>query len=436
MNLIQDVLSAASTQPEQDHFARIKLADILPDPENFYETDGIEELAAAIDAFGLEQPLVVRPADEPGKYRLTGGHRRRLALLTLYAKDPERWAEVDVKITSSMGALADQARLILMNRTTRKETEYENMMETVKTAEIAKEFKANGGKVEGKTRTAVAAALGISSAQAGKYQAIYKHLCPTLMQRYKAGTIGTQVAYELSSLPNRQQEEIAATYPVPTMEAVRKKKESVPETFPDWALPMAKEFINRKWVRKLEYFSAAMLQALAKDPTGGTNLCGGITDTSAKGIRFYLDGQHVQYTWAQFVKACAGAGITPEPMPKKATAEPKKTLAPRSEKYGTFVRTNCPGTTDGKCDNVNGIMSHVKNGEISRCAGCCLWCIDRQIAPRPARTAPPSRPPTPKPKHQRPRRMPRPNLRRSPPRPSCRKNRPPQTARNLPPAMT
>lgn len=430
MNLIQDVLSAASTQPEQDHFARIKLADILPDPENFYETDGIEELAAAIDAFGLEQPLVVRPADEPGKYRLTGGHRRRLALLTLYAKDPERWAEVDVKITSSMGALADQARLILMNRTTRKETEYENMMETVKTAEIAKEFKANGGKVEGKTRTAVAAALGISSAQAGKYQAIYKHLCPTLMQRYKAGTIGTQVAYELSSLPNRQQEEIAATYPVPTMEAVRKKKESVPETFPDWALPMAKEFVNKKWVRKLEHFSAAALQALATT-TGGTNLCGGITDTSAKGIRFYLDGQRVQYTWAQFVKACAGAGITPEPMPKKATAEPKKAPVTRAERYATFINDNCTDTVDGMCDNANGILSHVKNGVMIGCAGCCQLCLEKPLAPRLARTAPPSRPPTPKPKPQRPRRMPRPNLRRSPPRPSCRKNRPPQTARNL-----
>ena len=333
MNLIQDVLSAASTQPEQDHFARIKLADILPDPENFYETDGIEELAAAIDAFGLEQPLVVRPADEPGKYRLTGGHRRRLALLTLYAKDPERWAEVDVKITSSMGALADQARLILMNRTTRKETEYENMMETVKTAEIAREFKAGGGKVEGKTRAAVAAALGISSAQAGKYQAIYKHLCPTLMQRYKAGVIGTQVAYELSSLPKRQQEEIAATYPVPTLEAVRKKKESAPETFPDWALPMAKEFVNKKWVRKLEHFSAAALQALATN-TGGTNNCGGITDTSAKGIRFYMDGQRVQYTWAQFVKACAGAGVVPEPMARetpKQTANAQPTPPPAEQ---------------------------------------------------------------------------------------------------------
>ena len=366
MNLIQDVLSAASTQQEQDRFARIKLADILPDPENFYETDGIEELAAAIDAFGLEQPLVVRPADEPGKYRLTGGHRRRLALLTLYAKDPERWAEVDVKITSSMGALADQARLILMNR-----TEYENMMETVKTAEIAKEFKANGGKVEGKTRNAVAAALGISSAQAGKYQAIYKHLCPTLMQRYKAGIIGTQVAYELSSLPNRQQEEIAATYPVPTMEAVRKKKESVPETFPDWALPMAKEFVNQKWVRKLEYFSAACLQVRAQTPAGGTNNCGGITDTSAKGIRFYFDGQRVQYTWAQFVKACAGAGITPEPMPKKA---PQKAPITREERYATFIHNDCPYTAGGKCDNVDGILSHIKNGAMEMCLGCCQMC--------------------------------------------------------------
>lgn len=277
MNLIQDVLRAAESKPEQDRFVRVKLEDILPDPENFYNTDEIEELAAAIDAFGLEQPLVVRPADdEPGKYRLTGGHRRRLALLTLYAKDPDRWREVDARLTTSLGALADQARLILMNRTARKETEYENMMETVKTAEIAREFKAGGGKVEGKTRAAVAAALGISSAQAGKYQAIYKHLCPTLMQRYKAGVIGTQVAYELSSLPKRQQEEIAATYPVPTLEAVRKKKESAPETFPDWALPMAKEFVNKKWVRKLEHFSAAALQALATN-TGGTNNCGGIT---------------------------------------------------------------------------------------------------------------------------------------------------------------
>lgn len=52
MNLIQDVLRAAESKPEQDRFVRVKLEDILPDPENFYNTDEIEELAAAIDAFG------------------------------------------------------------------------------------------------------------------------------------------------------------------------------------------------------------------------------------------------------------------------------------------------------------------------------------------------------------------------------------------------
>ena len=179
------------------------------------------------------------------------------------------------------------------------------------------------------------------------------------MQRYKAGTIGTQVAYELSSLPNRQQEEIAATYPVPTMEAVRKKKESVPETFPDWVLPMAKEFVNKKWVRKLEHFSAAALQALATT-TGGTNNCGGITDTSAKGIRFYLDGQRVQYTWAQFVKACAGAGITPNRCRRKQPQTPKKAPVTRAERYATFIHDNCTDTIDGMCDNADGILSHVK----------------------------------------------------------------------------
>ena len=402
MNLIQDVLNAASARPEQDRFARIKLSDILPDKANFYETDGIEELAAAIDAFGLEQPLVVRPADdEPGKYRLTGGHRRRLALLSLYAKDPERWTEVDVKITSSMGALADQARLILMNRTARKETEYENMMETVKTAEIAREFKANGGKVEGKTRNAVAAALGISSAQAGKYQAIYKHLTPTLMQRYKSGVIGTQVAYELSSLPKRQQEEIAATCPVPTLEIARKKKDSAVIELPDWARPLAKEFVNRPEIRRLEYFSAAYLQSTASEPAGYGGL-NGITDTSANGIRFYKDGQRVQYTWAQFVKVCNAAGIVPEPLPP---TKPAATHKPRKDKYDTYFDNDCKYSPSGECENRDGILSHIKSGVLEHCCACCCYCTEKAVcptackycAPAPEQKEPDTEPPEPLP---------------------------------------
>lgn len=224
MNLIQDVLSAASAQSTEDHFCRIPLADILPDERNFYSIREIEELAASIAAYGLDQPLVVRPADQPGKYTLTGGHRRRAALLMLAEKAPEIWAEVDVKMTSSLGELADRARLIALNKTARNKTEYEQMREVVELAEIAKQWKAQGGSVDGKLREAVAQSVGISSAQAGKYQAIYNHLTPALMEKYKAGQIGTQVAYELSGLPKRQQEEIAATNAAPTLEQARSAK--------------------------------------------------------------------------------------------------------------------------------------------------------------------------------------------------------------------
>lgn len=224
MNLIQDVLSAASSQSAEDRFCRVPLADILPDERNFYGIREIGELAASIAAFGLDQPLVVRPAEQPGKYILTGGHRRRAALLMLAEKAPEIWAEVDVKMTSTLGELADRARLIALNKTARNKTEYEQMREVVELAEIARQWKAQGGTVDGKLREAVAQSVGISSAQAGKYQAISNHLIPALMEKYKAGQIGTQVAYELSGLPKRQQEEIAAANQAPTLEQARSAK--------------------------------------------------------------------------------------------------------------------------------------------------------------------------------------------------------------------
>ena len=225
MNLIQNVLAAASAAEPKEQFTTLPLEDILPDPENFYGLREIEELAASIDAFGLDQPLVVRPADDaPGKYKLTGGHRRHAALLMLAEKDPARWRAVSVKLTTSLGALADRARLISLNKTARKETDYEQMCEVVEMAEIARQWKAAGGAIQGKLREAVAQSVGLSSAQVGKYEAIYRHLSPRLMESYKAGLIGTPTAYELSSLPRRQQEEIAAAHPAPTLDEAKAAK--------------------------------------------------------------------------------------------------------------------------------------------------------------------------------------------------------------------
>lgn len=61
MNLIQDVLSAASTQPEQDHFARIKLADTetqtpappadtAPEPSEITPAPAVQEEPPAVES--------------------------------------------------------------------------------------------------------------------------------------------------------------------------------------------------------------------------------------------------------------------------------------------------------------------------------------------------------------------------------------------------
>lgn len=99
------------------------------------------------------------------------------------------------------------------------------------------------------------------------------------------------------------------------------------EPIPEWAMEIAREFVSRKWVRELDYFSAACLQASheAKSYAGGT--CGpGFADTSPKDIKLWRPGAgDVTYTWAKFVQACKAAGIDPKapaPAAGPATAEP------------------------------------------------------------------------------------------------------------------
>lgn len=68
-------------------------------------------------------------------------------------------------------------------------------------------------------------------------------------------------------------------------------------------------------------------------------------------------------------------------MPKKATAEPKKAPVTRAERYATFIHDNCTDTVDGMCDNADGILSHVKNGVMIGCVGCCQLCLEKTTCP-------------------------------------------------------
>lgn len=71
--------------------AMLDVDDLIPCNGNFYSTDNIDELAAAIELSGcIEQNLVVKP-EVHGKYEIIAGHRRRLAVLKLIGEGKEEY---------------------------------------------------------------------------------------------------------------------------------------------------------------------------------------------------------------------------------------------------------------------------------------------------------------------------------------------------------
>lgn len=104
------------------------------------------------------------------------------------------------------------------------------------------------------------------------------------------------------------------------------KPVSDPEPIPEWAIPVAQEFVRNDWVRDLEDFSAAALRASKEAFAHAGGTCGpGFADTSPKGIKLWEDapGHGIEYTWTKFVQACKAMGIdpkAPEPAASPASA--------------------------------------------------------------------------------------------------------------------
>ena len=68
---------SGSESAAREQIEYIDIDRIDDDPRNFYELSGLDELAANIELLGLQQPIRVRPGEEPGRYVIVSGHRRR-----------------------------------------------------------------------------------------------------------------------------------------------------------------------------------------------------------------------------------------------------------------------------------------------------------------------------------------------------------------------
>ncbi len=175
MNDILKSIGQQQTQEKKKSAPRVQMihyTKLKPSPDNFYDTEGIEKLAAAIRIAGeVKNPLRVRKTDID-EYEVNEGHRRRLATIynveQLGIKEFEFVPCVVEDTTSTIGKL----NLILSNSTQRERTEYEKMQETAKPRILLEQYaKENETKIPSTDmRKMISTILGVSGTKVAQLE--------------------------------------------------------------------------------------------------------------------------------------------------------------------------------------------------------------------------------------------------------------------------
>lgn len=193
---------------EQIQYIDLELLDA--DEANFYSIKGIHALAANIELCGLQQPLRVRPA-ENGRYKVVSGHRRRAALQSLAAEDPEKWRQAACIVEHGDESPAmRELRLILANSDTRQLTSAEISKQAERVEMLLYQLKKEGVEFPGRMRDQVAAACKVSATKLGVLKVIREKLVPSYLELFNAGKLPEASAYALARMPDTLQEDIFA----------------------------------------------------------------------------------------------------------------------------------------------------------------------------------------------------------------------------------
>lgn len=203
--ILDDVLSERSKMEVGFQRQRIVYRspeDLLPDKENFYNTEDIADLKESIRSLGLLQALLIEKRDD--KDYIIAGHRRQKCCLELLNEGDERFRKIPCvyTVSTNMDVKDDettrQIKLIQAN-SYRKKTGWEEMTEALKMVDLVQELRKKT-EIEGKSRDIAAGLLGTSSTQIGRYKSIRTNLSDDFMGAFKENNISLSIAEELSRL--------------------------------------------------------------------------------------------------------------------------------------------------------------------------------------------------------------------------------------------
>ena len=197
--------------------------DIIPNSKNFYGIREVEELATRMKISGHITPLeVVARDDEPGKYTLISGERRRAAMLYRLEQGEIEKAvmpcivRVDLDSTEALTAEEIEAINIISANDYRDKTPFEKLDEVMTMRPIARKLWEKAKAANGTDRLLkdfrayfAREILGISPSSLQRIT-ILEHLVPEARSAYEDGLIGKSVLYELANKQEEEQREYVA----------------------------------------------------------------------------------------------------------------------------------------------------------------------------------------------------------------------------------
>lgn len=186
---------------------------VFPNDKNFYDTSNVSDLIDSILLHGLLDPLTVRPAGDGEGYIIISGHRRHQAMMTILddalAEDLTPFETVPCFVAEPRDELMEELMLIQANSATRVLTSAEVAKQAEKIETLLYQLKEQGYEFPGRMRDHVARACNVAASRLGRLRIIRKQLIPELYERFEAGKMPENAAYEAARLPERTQKIVA-----------------------------------------------------------------------------------------------------------------------------------------------------------------------------------------------------------------------------------
>lgn len=208
---LADILAGAGVNIDtgkREQIEYISIDRIAPDPDNFYELSGIDDLAENISLLGLQQPLLVRPMPgDESQVVIISGHRRYTALKMLIEQDGrDDLRDVPCIVDQSEeNPKLTQLKLIYANASTRVMSSAEQAKQAELVEKLLYELKEDGMEFPGRMRDHVAKACQSSTGKLARLKVIRDGLTKDWASAWESGDLADSTAYELARMAPEDQ---------------------------------------------------------------------------------------------------------------------------------------------------------------------------------------------------------------------------------------